>query len=277
MNIFFHRFYLKPKIKLNHLSSIEVREGVFLKSEQAAGVGYTEYFPHPELGDLGVNNFLESFKQQKHESQKKALYFLKPEWSRLETNPSFFNHQLFREGEKLESGTIKYKIKDKSDCLLNLPSGIQSIRLDANGLFNMNSWIQFEKKIPPQHWKLIDYIEDPLSDEEWQNIKLPTARDFVKGTPFEVNIYKPYREFFPVNSKRVIFSGNMGHGLSNYQAYLELLGKGNLKDHHGLLTPDLYENSFDIFTGSFRDGFRPEMNSLKKYFEELKDKTWTPL
>ena len=277
MKIFFHRFYLKPKIKLNHLSSVEVREGVFLKSEQSGGVGYTEYFPHPELGDLSVNNFLESFMQQKHESQKKALYFLKPEWSRLETNPSFFNHQLYREGETLESGTIKYKIKNENDFLQNLPSGIQSLRLDANGLFNMNSWTQFEKNIPPKNRMLIDYIEDPLSDEDWHNINLPRARDFIQGTPFEVNIYKPYREFFPVNSKRVIFSGNMGHGLSNYQAYLELLGKGNLKDHHGLLTPDLYENSFDIFTGSFRDGFRPEMNSLKKYFEELKDKTWTPL
>jgi hypothetical protein len=277
MRILFHRFQLKPKVELNRLSSASFREGVFLKSEGSGGTGYTEYFPHPELGDQDINDFLETFKVQRHETQKKALYLLAPKWSRIESGKAFLNHQLFREGDPIGSGTIKYKIKNENDFLQSLPSGVKSIRLDANGLFNQNSWKVFEQKALTSHLKLIDYIEDPIADGKWQDIQIPRAVDFINGSPNEVKIYKPYREFYPEGNKRIIFSGNMGHGLSNYQSYLELLERGNLVDHHGLLTPDLYDNLPEIFSGNFQDGFKPELNSLREYFKQLESLTWTPL
>lgn len=277
MKLFFHRFHLKSKVELNRLSSTSVREGVFLKSEGAGGIGYTEYFPHPELGDQSLNDFLETFKEQKNECQKKAFFLLAPKWSRYESEKSFLNHQLFREGEPLQSDTIKYKIKNENDLLQALPLGIKSIRLDANGLFNKNSWKVFEQKVLSSHPKAIDYIEDPIADGNWDDVQIPKAVDFIHGSPFEIKIYKPYREFFPEGNKRIIFSGNMGHGLSNYQSYLELLERGNLDDHHGLLTPDLYDNLPEIFSGNFQDGFKPEKNSLREYFKQLESLTWTPL
>jgi hypothetical protein len=278
MKISFHRFQLKPKRKLNRQSVFGKREGVFLKSEGQQGIGYCEYFPHPELGDESVTLFLETFRDQKNTTQKKALYFLDPKWSRIETEKKFINHQLLRNGDIIESDFVKIKLQDKNDLffLMSL-QGIKKIRLDANGLFDKNNWNEFYHQLLGTHKNLIDYIEDPLSDTSWDSVHLTRARDFIKGAPFEVHIYKPYREFIPDNKKRIIFSGNMGHGLSNYQAYLELISSGNLNEIHGLLTPNLYENSLDIFSGDFRTGFSPNKIFLKNYFHELSIKEWTPL
>ncbi len=278
MKIFYHRFSLRPLKKLNHLAGLSDRDGVFLRSESTDGIGYSEYFPHPELGDLNVEEFLDTFKDQMHETQMKALYFLDPQWSQVKTGKIFYNHQLYREGERLECTTIKYKIKNDQDFFFqHCPEGIKNIRLDANGLFNANTWRDFELRIPKELYHLIEYIEDPLSLINWEDVSLPKAQDFIKGSPCQVKIYKPYREFYPEETKKVIFSGNMGHGLSNYQGYLELLQKGNLEDYHGIITPNLYENSANIFTGNYQGGFAPNTQLLNHYFHELELRPWKRL
>lgn len=275
MNIFYHRFTLRPLQKLNHLGTLSEREGVFLKSESTEGIGYSEYFPHPELGDSNVEEFLDTFKDQIHETQRKALYFLDPQWSQVKTDKIFFNHQLYQVGKNGECSTIKYKIKNEQDNFFqNCPQGIKNIRLDANGLFNTKTWKEYELSIPKEYYHLIEYIEDPLSDINWEDVRIPKAQDFIKGFPSQVKIYKPYREFYPEGANKVIFSGNMGHGLSNYQSYLELLQRGNLDDYHGIITPDLFETSAKIFAGNYQDGFAPNKKILNNYFHELELSPW---
>ena len=254
------------------------RDGVFLKSESNEGTGFCEYFPHPELGDEGVDEFLTSFTQQRTLSQKKATYLLRPKWSRMDATRIFFNHQLFNENDALESPVIKYKIKDRLDLsfLKLLNKGLR-LRLDANGLFDLESWPLFFRSLPSDITQYLDYIEDPLNQLDWSHVALPVAKDFIQGSPFQVNIFKPYRDFYLPNGKRTLFSGNMGHGLSNYQAYLELIEYGDLTDHHGILTDHLYEGTPKLFEGNFTEGFKPNHLAIKDYLAKLKSLDWTPL
>jgi hypothetical protein len=251
---------------------------VFLKAESNEGMGFCEYFPHPELGDEGVDDFLASFAEQKTSSQKKAAYLLGPEWSKLYESKLFFNHQFFKEDDTLQSQVIKYKLKDRSDfSFLKLLENGLKIRLDANGLFDLESWTHFFRSLPPDMSDYLDYIEDPLKQLDWGDISLPVAKDFIQGDPYQVNIFKPYRELFIQSGKRTVFSGNMGHGLSNYQAYLELIEFGDLTDHHGILTDHFYEGTPKLFEGNFLEGFKPHHSALKQYFAQLESLAWTPL
>ena len=278
MKLYFHKFELTPILKLNHLSLLAPREGVFLKRETSEGLGFCEYFPHPELGDEKVDEFLNSFLEQKTISQKKAMYFLHPNWSKIYEPKTFFNHQLFNPNHNLESHVIKYKIKHHDDfSFLQYLNKNLRLRLDANGLFDSQSWSQFYKSLPPDFSQYLDYIEDPLSGLDWDDISVNRARDFIMGSPFEVKIFKPYREFFPHDDKRVIFSGNMGHGLSNYQAYLELIQHGQLGEHHGIITDGIYVGLPELFLGQYQIGFSPDNSALKNYFSEIESLAWIPL
>ena len=278
MKISFHRFKLRPKVELNYLSSTHIREGVFLKSESDKGIGYCEYFPHPELGDESVDEFLKTFTEQNTLAQKKALYLLDPNWIDLDVNKRFFNHQFFQKGDSPRAKIIKYKIRREDDFgFLELMKNKIIIRLDANGLFSQESWREFFTRIPQDFIHLIDYIEDPIDDGEWKNILLPCAQDFIQGSPSHVNIFKPYREFFPQMEKRIVFSGNMGHGLSNYQSYLELVHLGDLNDFHGILTNSLYQDSPDLFSGNYSEGFLPNKSELESYIKEIASLNWTLL
>jgi hypothetical protein len=275
MKLYFHKFELTPRRELNYLSSLAPREGVFLKGESSEGVGFCEYFPHPELGDKGVDDFLHSFLDQKTVSQQKAMYLLHPQWSKIYETKTFFNHQLFHFDHNLQSHVIKYKIKNHQDLsfLQLLNKGIK-LRLDANGQFDKQSWSEFYRSLPSDFSENLDYIEDPLSCLDWDDISLSRARDFIMGDPFQVKIFKPYREFFPQDNKRVIFSGNMGHGLSNYQAYLELIQLSDLSEHHGIITEGIYEELPELFIGDYQLGFTPDNSALKNYFLELESLEW---
>ena len=278
MKISFHRFKLRPKVELNYLSSTHIREGVFLKSESDKGIGYSEYFPHPELGDESVDEFLKTFKEQNTLAQRKALYLLDPKWIDLRLNKLFFNHQFYQKGDLPCAKIIKYKIRREDDFgFLDLIKNKNIIRLDANGLFSQESWRDFFSRIPQEFIRSIDYIEDPIDDGEWKNILLPCAQDFIQGSPSHVNIFKPYRDFFPQEDKRIVFSGNMGHGLSNYQSYLELVHSGDLNEFHGILTNSIYQDSPNLFLGNYTDGFSPNHSELESYIKEIASLNWTLL
>ena len=277
MQIFFHKFTLTPKKAINRLGSMAPREGVFLKSLSDHRVGYCEYFPHPEWGDLCVDEFLETFTLQKKEAQKKAHYFLDPRFTRIESK-SFFNHSFYQAPLREYCQRVKYKIKDASDLsFLTLLENCDMIRLDANGLFNQQTWETFFEQIPNDLRKRIEYVEDPLSDQDWNRIRLPRGRDFIAGSPFEYTIYKPYRDFMPQPQAPLIFSGNMGHGLANYQSYLELIEDGDLTLYHGLVTPNLYENLPELFESDASGGFRPNQYQVKTYLTFLGQQEWRSL
>lgn len=277
MKIYFHKFSLIPLKPLNRLRSLKSREGVFLKSISSHGVGYSEYFPHPEWGDLSVNDFLETFYLQNNILHKKALHFLDPRFLRQESTP-FLNHSFYQGPTKRNHQIIKYKIKETSDlAFLSLFETCKKIRLDANGLFDQVTWKTFFEQIPHELRERIEYIEDPIFEKDWSEVKFSCARDFIAGSPFQYTIYKPYRDFFPAHGISVIFSGNMGHGLGNYQAYLELVEMGDLTLYHGLYTPHQYENLPDLFKLIPSGALQPDISEVEAYLNTFKQMSWESL
>lgn len=277
MNIFFHKFFLTPLRAPNARETVSDREGVFLMGDKNGIFSFWEYFPHPELGDETVDKFLESFKTAISPAQKKA--HLRLTWPlKNDSYPTFKNHELFREGLKPQASILKYKLSNKSDLgFIPLIQAGHSIRLDANGIFSTKDWPIFEKKIPSEYLSLIEYIEDPLNVADWRIVKLPKAQDFISGHPYQVKVYKPYRELFPAQATQVVFSAPMGHLLGNYLTYQELVEYGDLQLSHGLLTPGLYEQVPELFKGNYKDGFQICKDVLDTFVRDLKNKKWEAL
>jgi hypothetical protein len=277
MNISFHKFYLTPLRAPNARETLAPREGVFLMGQRNDNLSFWEYFPHPELGDESVDDFLKDFAGAKSTPQKKAhLRLSMPLKNKLFTN--FLNHELFIKGSTPKASILKYKLADKTDFdFLRLVQAGHVIRLDANGIFTDETWSGFENQIPQKYFSQIEYIEDPLENCDWKVVRLPKARDFISGSPYQVKIYKPYREFYTTSAEQVIFSAPMGHVLGSYLTYLELLEHGDLKLYHGLLTPELYQEVPELFQGNFETGFNLKIKVLDDFLRELANKEWTNL
>lgn len=277
MKISFHKFYLTPLRAPNAKSSLAPREGVFLMGERKGNFSFWEYFPHPELGDDSVQEFLKDFPCAKSTAQKKAhLRLSRPLINK--SFPKFLNHELFIKGSIPQAPILKYKLADKADFgFLPLVQAGHIVRLDANGIFNSENWPEFENQIPTQLTSKIEYIEDPLGKCDWQVVNLPKARDFVSGHPYQVKVYKPYRELFPAGASQVIFSAPMGHVLGTYLTYLELIEHGDLLLSHGLLTPGLYHEVPELFQGNYQTGFEPRQSVLENFMQELPNKKWSEL
>ena len=273
MHISHSRFELGPKVQLNRFSQKKALAGVYLRSEEA----YAEYFPHESLGDESVETFLKTFPNPENPFHAKILENLKrplPETPSL----SFFNHQLWRPGQLVISPVVKYKLLHELDFdFFEVLEQNHRVRLDANGLFTVESFERFREKLKEVDLSLIDYIEDPLSSRDWSSIGLVAAQDFVQGEPSSVKIYKPDRSVFPTTQSPVIFSGNMGTALSSLSAYDELIKHGNLKEFHGILTPGLYQDEDQLFFGNYAEGFAPDLQKVKAFYQTLHTRNWTSL
>ena len=238
-------------------------------AEDHEGIKFSEYFPHPGLGDQNLSAFRESFPDPLNSYHRKILsQLLGPVLTIPEI--SFKNHQLWQRGEPVHSLVIKYKLKNEEDLSFLYPLKSKTrVRLDANGLFQNHTFKQFVSSIPQKLFHLIDYIEDPSDALDWSEISLPRARDFVAGSPFEFIVYKPNRSEFSADRKNIIFSGNMGHSLGTLLAYEELITTGNLQEVHGLLTPHIFEEEVNLFKGTFNDGFTPDLAEAKSFLKSL--------
>lgn len=277
MKIYFHRFTLHPKRALNAFEGISPKEGVFLKAEGAKGTGFWEYFPHPLLGDDDVDTFLSKFPNLKGDAALKAFSALTSPL-KLKDYGRVNCHQLWLKEDLVQSNVVKYKLEHQQDFdfLKLLQQGV-TLRLDANGIFNKQEWDIFEKKIPPHLLPLIEYVEDPCRDLDWSSVSLPTASDFISGTPAKVKIYKPYRETYPKDNSKVIFSCPMGHLLGSYLTYLEVMRQGQDNQVHGLLAPDLYEEVPELFEGSYELGFKPKLNLMRSWLSMISLEKWKVL
>lgn len=271
MDIYYHKFSLKPRQELNRLAGKQERQGVFLKSTNS----YWEYFPHPELGDPTVDEFLERFPIQDHPSTQKALSILKAPLPKNIEPRTFQNHYLWLSPTEEYFPVIKYKLKSKTDRRF-VDFNCDQLRLDANGLFDHEEWTLFESSLSSALKEKIDYVEDPLQTENWSCVGLRSAQDFIPGAPATFTVYKPYRDFFP-RSGQVIFSGNMGHALSQYLSYIELIELGQLSLVHGLINPPLYEDVPQLFQGDHRRGFNLRLDATKKFLQSLENIDWRML
>lgn len=277
MKVLYSLYTLTPKKKANRLSSMAKVQGVLLKGLLKDKILFADYFPHTALGDRSVEEFLPEFKFQEVEYDKKVFDLLlkDSEFQNLKAK-KIFNHQLWSSSDEIKAPVIKYKIQHKEDLgfLPALRKGFR-IRLDANGLFEKNELISYFKEIPDL--SLIEYIEDPMKDQNWEGLPAPCAADFIKGSPSSFFIYKPNCEFLPETASDIIFSSYLGGNLGKWHSYCELVLKGDLKKTHGIVTDGFYEEEIPFLTGSYKDGFMADTVLGRKVYQECANREWKQL
>lgn len=275
MNVYYSTYKLRPLKKANRLSSLGVKDGVFLKIKMRWTDHFADYFPHQELGDLSVDEFLEKFKFQDQDYEKKIFHFLLDEEKlRSQTLRPFRNHDLWS-GQVTISPVVKYKIHDEKDySYLPLLDKGTIVRLDANGLFTSASLKHYFSQLPKKLLPKIDYLEDPMKSKDWEVPQVPYARDFIEGDPYDVLIHKPNSRFLVKSEKRTIFSSYLGSDLGQWHAYCELLVAGNLNEYHGIVTPGLHECQRQLFKGSYHDTFIPSNDVVTAIYQDLHQREW---
>ncbi len=278
MNISYSRYTLTPKKRINRLSSMAIKEGVYLSAEIKGKKVYADYFPHLPLGDIGVEEFLESFKSQKTEYQQKILKLLNDDL-RFQDFPSrkFRNHQLWSGTELIDSPVVKYKMLSARDQVFHeaLKLGVR-VRLDANAMFTKSNMSDLLDPLTPEWRKLIDYVEDPLCETDWSAFPLRRAQDFINGSPFDIYIYKPNCEMLPA-FKNIIFSAYLGNALGNWHSYCELVEYGNLQFVQGIIGQGFYEEVRDFYLGDYKNGFQPDLDIIRDLYNDLAAREWKTL
>lgn len=278
MEIRYSRYRLTPKKRVNRLTSMEPKEGVFVSSEINGMKVYADFFPHLPLGDESVDEFLTHFKDQKSEYQKKVLSLLEAD-ARYQSSPSrrFRNYQLWSGTEPITAPVVKYKMLTPHDNTFHeaLKKGIR-VRLDANAMFTNSTVNEFLQGFSPEWRGLIDYVEDPLSETDWSKFPLKRARDFILGTPYDIYIYKPNCEFRP-ESANLIFSAYLGSALGNWHTYCEMIEHGNLSIVQGIIGTGFYEEVKDFYLGDFESGFHPDLSIIKDLYQDLSQREWKTL
>jgi len=268
MHVFYNIYQLTPLKRANRLSSEKPQVGVHLKIRKRFTNHFADYFPHLPLGDGPVELFLDQFKFQENDYQKKILYFLlNEEGLRSQKIKNFKNHQLWDGASEILSSVVKYKLNDPQDLTFfkAIEKGIR-VRLDANGLFKHEDFIDFTQQIPKKYLPFIEYLEDPINNSNWPSSPIPLAEDFIHGSPSSVIIHKPNARFFPVTEKKVIFSSYLGSDLGLWHSYLELIQKGDLGLFHGIVTKGFYQEErlrFDSSLGPIESDVRELYNDLE--------------
>lgn len=279
MKVYCSEYSLTPKKQANRTSTPGAKGGVYLKAILKDRIYFADYFPHESLGDRSVELFLQEFKFQDHEYDRKVFDLLLRDVEFQKLNPKkYFNHQLWSSSEDIKGSVVKYKIHAPDDFgFMRALEKNCTVRLDANGLFTRSEFATFLKDIPLKHQSRIEYVEDPLQEADWKNLGTPTARDFIEGEPFDYLIYKPNCEFLPKTEKKVIFSSYLGGNLGRWHSYAEMIQKGDLTLYHGIKTEGFYTEETDFFTGSYKDGFIADMGTVNRIYKSAADLNWKEL
>lgn len=278
MKVHYSLYSLTPLKVHNRLSTMKPQEGVLLRGVLGNKTTFCDYFPHTTLGDRNVEEFLETFKFQEKNYEKKCFDFLLRDHELYWTKPKAIkNHKLWSVGEDL-APTIKYKVKGHDDYgfLTALKNKIPT-RLDANGLFSRTEFLKFMKGIPEDLIPSIEYIEDPLYESDWKDLPLKTAKDFIEATPYDYVVYKPNAEFKPVTDLPIIFSTYLGHNLGRWHAYCELLREGNLDLVHGIQTSGFYQEEVNLFDGNYHQVFSANLQIVQKMYKDISHLNWKNL
>jgi len=263
MLVYFSPYSLTPLKAANRHSTLRPEKGVYLKIKTRFTEHYVDYFPHTALGDSPLELFLENFKFQNQEYSQKILHILlKEEAFRSQKIRPFLNHDLWDGVGQNLSEVVKYKLKDPMDDSFLRTKG--KLRLDANGMFDLESFEKFKSLLPLER---LEYIEDPMGTTDWSMLKVPLASDFINGSPHDFIIHKPNARFYPKTQSKVIFSSYMGSDLGRWHSYCELNELGDLTLHHGLKTPGLY----------VEQKFNYESSSVNGIYKELYGLSWKNL
>lgn len=279
MKVLYSHYTLTPIKRANRLSSLEKKQGVLVKGVLGNKVTFADYYPHIPLGDRPVELFLEEFKFQKVEYDQKVFDLLLKDHEFQNLKPKkVFAHQLWTGTENIESQTVKYKLlyaEDRSFMSL-LEKGIR-VRLDGNALFTRVEYERFVSEIPQNLHSLIDYLEDPLKEKDWSNLKLKSAQDFIEGSPIDYYIYKPNCEFKPKLDVPLVYSGYLGSSFGFWHTYCDLVQNGDVSVPHGLIARGFYEEEKDFYEGSYLAGFMPKAEVVRSMYQDASNLNWKTL
>lgn len=272
MKISYSLYQLTPKRKANAQSSLAKKTGVTLKGELGGKTYFADFFSHEELGDESLDEFMQDFRFQKSEHQKKVLDLLFKDHEFQNLKPQMFkNHAL--QTETTIHAPIKYKIMGEDDYgYLPLLERRRTFRLDANGIFSKDDFKKYIEKLDPRLLKSIQYVEDPTHDQNWEGLPVAAARDFINGTPAEFIIYKPNARFKSDEAVPHIFSSYMGGALGVFHTYCELVREGDLSLYHGINTFGVYEEDRELFSG--QDLLTPHVENIRRIYRDLATASW---
>lgn len=279
MKVSYSFYELTPLKQANRFSSSEKKSGVLLKADLGRKTLFADYFPHVPLGDRPCEQFLQEFKFQEDEYDQKVFeLLLKDEKFQKFESKKIQLHQLWTGSEEIVSPVIKYKIKHKDDYSFfrALETGVR-VRLDGNALFTRTEYMKYFSEIPSTMLAGIEYVEDPLLETDWDGLMLPSARDFIKGSPHQFYIYKPNGEKNPKTDGKVIYSAYLGGNLGTWHAYSELIDQGDLKNLHGIKSEGFYQEEKQFLKGSYQHGFEAETDLVKKIYHEISGLEWKQL
>jgi hypothetical protein len=279
MDIYYSPYKLTPLKRANRLSSLDPKHGVYLMGQMGSTRVFADYFPHHPLGDRSVEEFLSTFQTQKDEYDRKVFdLLLKDARYQQQKEASFRNHQLWSGVEPLVAPVVKYKMLHASDvAYLDVLKKGHTLRLDVNGMFNLQNFRDFIASIPVDFVSRIEYVEDPISGKDWSQSPVPTAQDFLESHSADYYIYKPNCEFFPKDRKNVIFSAYLGSDLGVWHTYCEMLRDANLDLCHGIIGHGFYAEERPLFKGSYHDCFYPDLNVVRNIYQELQLRSWKKL
>ena len=276
MKVFYSPYILSPLKRANRLSSLDPKPGVLIKGVLGNKITFADYFPHLPLGDRSCDQFLSEFKFQQTEYDQKVFDLLLRDHTFQNIKPKkFYNHQLWTGVEQLESKIIKYKLLHSFDrsFMICLERGLR-LKLDANALFNRKEYHEFLKDIPEKHHSQIEYIEDPLHEKDWSDLKVPVASDFIDGSQFDYYIYKPNCEFLTKTEAKVVFSSYLGGNLGRFHTYCDLIENGDLTLIHGIITEGFFEEEISFMRGNYSDGFLPDNESVRRIYQDASNSHW---
>lgn len=277
MKVYYKIYSLHPKRDFNRLAPQANRHGVHLKVDLRRDKSFADFFSHPALGDIHLEEFLEKFKYQEDEISQKTFRFLlndaKLRFDSLTKLTPFKNHTLWHPHVSQDANVYKYKLQGTDDFFfVNLLENKKIVRLDANGLFKEDQYSPFLRNIDPKLYPQIEYIEDPFTGDWNINSPIKIASDFINNPHHSIKIYKPNREFQPKSLKPQIFSSYMGGQLGQWHSYCELVQAGDLSLYHGINIENFYE--IDLFHALSSELFIPDKMRVKRLYDELMVADW---
>lgn len=281
MKVYYKFYELSTLRASNRLTSSTALKGVHLRIDVRRDKSFADFFSHPSLGDLHIEEFLEKFKYQDDEMSKKTFHFLlndvKTRYQQLQNLKTFKNHSLWHKDSKAcDSEVFKYKLIGPDDFgFLSLLRNKKRVRLDANGLFSLKDFQIFSKEIDPDLLAHIEYIEDPTHEPWPKDSPIKLASDFILDPEHSIRIHKPNRSFIESTPKPMVFSSYMGGLLGQWHSYCELMEKGDLNLYHGIHVENFYHH--EIFSKTSHDTYAPLKTRIKSVYEELVHSQWKTL
>jgi len=280
MKVYYKFYDLHPLRTANRLDNKASRRGVHLKIDLRRDQSFADFFSHPSLGDIELEEFLEKFKYQEDEMSQKTFHLLQSDarlrFDSLAKLTPFKNHTLWHPQSRTDALVYKYKLQSIDDFgFIKLLENKKTVRLDANGVFQKDEYISFFKNIDPAFYEHIEYIEDPYIGDWNIDSPIKLASDFIVSPDHSVKIYKPNREFLPKSLKPNIFSSYMGSQLGQWHTYCELIHSGDLSLFHGVQIDKFYED--DIFYQTSPETYAPDKAKVKKFYDELMSSGWKVL